>query len=264
MYELKKKALGSLPVYMPEELLKKHKMLLCFSTREGGQSKKKFSSLNLAYHVGDDRLDIYKNRSKLLEALCIDKSIPIHACNQIHGTDILIIEGNEMSLSSKNADGIITDKKNTPIMVMGADCNLIIIADIKKKVIGSIHAGWKGTINKILVNALEIFKAKYDSKNKDILIYLGPSIRGCCYAVTALFLKKFISKFGDGDYYVITENNEILLDLAKVNKMQALKFGIPQQNIIDSGKCTYCDEDFFSYRRSKKTGRQAAIACIVK
>ncbi len=264
MYDLKKKELESVPVYLPEELLKKHKILICFSTKDGGQSKKKYASLNLAYHVGDNRLDIYQNRVRLLQALSLDKRLYINACNQIHGTDILIIEGNERSFSSKNADGIVTNKKNTPIMVMGADCNLIIITDIKKKAIGSIHAGWKGTLNKILVNALEIFKAKYGSKEKDILVYFGPSIRGCCYLVNELFLKKFISKFGDGDYYIISENNEIFLDLTKVNIIQALKLGIAQENIIDSGKCTYCDEDFFSYRRNKKTGRQAAIACIIK
>jgi polyphenol oxidase len=263
MYDLKKKEFDTLPFYLPEELLKRHKILVCFSTRDGGQSKKKFASLNMAYHVGDNRSDIYQNRMKLLEALRLDKSLRINACNQIHGTDILIIEDKETAFSSKNADGIITDKKNTPIMVMGADCNLIIFADIKKKVIGSIHAGWKGTLKKILIHALEIFKAKYNSKEQDILIYFGPSIRGCCYEVTELFLKKFISKFGDGDYYVKGSHNEIRMDLAKLNKMQVLKYGIPLKNIIDSGKCTHCDENFFSYRRNKNTGRQAAIACII-
>ncbi|MDZ7837163.1 MAG: polyphenol oxidase family protein [Actinomycetota bacterium] len=146
-------------------------------------------------------------------------------------------------------------------MVMGADCNLMMVVDTKNRVIAAVHSGWKGTLKKILHKTIGHLEQSYDSVAGNLLLYLGPSIRKCCYHVKEDLVKRFIKIFGEGNYYY-RKNNNIYLDLAGLNIKQARDAGLMDNNIFDSGICTFCDERFFSYRRNKVTGRQAAIGMI--
>jgi len=110
------------------------------------------------------------------------------------------------------------------------------MADIKKRVIAAVHAGWKGVLKKIELNAVNMFKSKYDSDLKDILVFIGPSIRKCCFKVTKETLDLFLNTYknnlpveklknglDDIDYYFI--------DLVKIIKNNLINSGIPKNNI---------------------------------
>lgn len=296
MYEIKKIVLNDMPLYMPLDLIKKHGIIICFTTREGGCSKGNFSSLNVSYHVNDNNIDVEMNRKKIFNSLRLKQSGKIFCGEQVHKDNIYVFNSkekinriiNNMAACNNNTaikdniidvripqtDGLVTSLKNIPIMVMGADCNLILISDIKRKIIAAVHAGWKGTLKKIVVKTLNLIIEEFKSKKKDILVYFGPSIRECCYSVSEPELTKFINIFGNGNFYRkvnkknVTKNKYgrktyYFMDLVKINYTQLLNFGISPQNIFDCNKCTCCEDSFFSYRRDKVTGRQAAIASVI-
>ena len=146
-------------------------------------------------------------------------------------------------------------------MVLGADCNLIIIIDMKKRAIGVVHAGWKGTLNGILTKTLTSFKKNFNSSAEDIFVFFGPSIRDCCYKVDKELIDRFKERFNKEDYYY-RKDKDFFLDIVKLNLIHLKDFGIQKDNILDVGQCTNCSKGFFSYRRKDITGRQGAIAMI--
>ncbi len=265
MVQIEKTLVDGLPVYLSTYLRNNYRIIFCFTTRNGGYSNGEFESLNMDYNVGDSKVNVAKNREIVLKKLGLDKIKQIYSVNQIHGSNILNINKDINLASSDNipekADSLITDLKGIPIMVMGADCNLILIADIAKKVVAAVHAGWKGTLHGIITEVILHMKRGFGSKVRDIFVAFGPSIRKCCYKVDNSTLEKFIDKFGCGSFF-IKKNNDIFLDLVNINYMQLKKLGLNEENISDCGACTYCTHGFFSYRRYKITGRQAGIAII--
>jgi len=254
----------NLPVYLSNYLKNNHGIIFCFTTSKSVQDNGESDSFNIDYYTGESEENVRKNREMILKKLELKKNRKIYSAKQVHGTNILNINKN-MNLESDNimkeADCLITDLKNIPIMVMGADCNLILVTDINKKVIAAVHAGWRGTLQELPAKVISYMKINFGSKSKDIFIAFGPSIRKCCYKIDNNVLKKFTDKFGLGSFFA-KKNNDIYLDLVDLNRIQLEKSGISEENIYDCGKCTHCNENFFSYRRNKETGRQAGIAII--
>lgn len=262
---IEKTSLDGLTIYLSPRLGKEHGIVFCFTDRNGGYSKGKFNSLNMDYNTGDAMINVKRNREKILKKIGINGEGKIFSVRQVHGNRILNI--NEYAKTNSDdipeeADCIVTGLKNTPVMVMGADCNLILIGDIRKRVVAAVHAGWKGTLKEIAARTVLYIKNKFNSNAEDIVAYFGPSIRRCCYKVDRLVVDKFTDRFGCGDFFSVVDNS-IFLDLVRINYMQLQEAGIYKENISDCGECTYCNSDFYSYRRSKITGRQAAIAVIV-
>jgi len=283
--KIEKIELDNTIVFTSLELKEKHKILLFFTSRKGGFSSGEYRSLNLGYHTGDDPENVSKNRNKLLKIFSSSGVSGMFSLNQIHGDNIFdinneFIENNPElikntpsfsvhSPSDISADGLITNISMIPLMVMGADCNLILMADVKKKAVAAIHAGWKGVLKKIELKAVNMFKANYGSDLEDIFVFIGPSIRNCCFKVTKETLDLFTNIYknnlpskrlkkdsGNTDYYSV--------DLVRIIKNNLINSGIPKNNITDSGMCTFCNEDnlFFSYRKEKITGRHAGIIMI--
>jgi len=235
-----------------------------FTTRDGGSSRKPFNTLNLAYHVGDDEKSVLKNRQLIIEKLLNPGPEYIYSALQVHGDNVLYVDkytGHKDGNISTEADSLITNKRNIPIMVLGADCNLIIIIDIKEKAVGVVHAGWKGTLNGVLGKTLLEFKEHFNSSPENVLVFFGPSIRNCCYKVDSILINSFREKFGK-EHYEYKEGKDFFLDIIKLNLIHLKDFGIQKDNIFDVRKCTGCNNGFFSYRRENNTGRQAAIAMI--
>ncbi len=256
---------GNFTFYLSGYMREKFGIVFCFTNRSGGYSKGRFESLNLGYHTGDNEMDIKRNREKILERLDIASASKIYSAEQVHGSRILDIN-KEINLEydniNKKADCLTTDMRNVPIMVMGADCNLILIADTKKKAVAAVHAGWRGTLQGIATSAISYMKDRFKSEKRDMVAAFGPSIRKCCYEVDESLIKKFAEKFDSRDFFEKRGNN-FFLDLVKVNRIQLEEAGINRDNIYDSGGCTFCNHSFFSYRRSGITGRQGAIAAIL-
>jgi hypothetical protein len=176
---------------------------------------------------------------------------------QVHGDDILVARGGVgASKGCPDADAYITDEKNLPIAIRTADCVPVFIFDPRRRVIGLAHAGWKGTYKGIAAKTVQRMRAKFASEPSDLKIVLGPSIRECCYQAGEEFRHYFPSHTKDRGGY-------LYVDVVGANRDQLLQAGVLKENIFDSGICTYCNKNYFSFRREgEKAGRMISLMML--
>lgn len=204
---------------------------------------------------------IAARRSELLAALGLDyaKMQPnLVGVRQQHSGIVLPI-GREAYGAELNwlnpvgdADGIITDQPEIPLMTIHADCPAILLYDPVNRVAGTLHSGWRGTVAQIGREGVRQMVEKYGSRPQDILAGVGPSIGACCYQVGEPVLSEVKAAFGveaaaelllqqpDGSYH---------LDLGQAIYRTLREAGLAAANIELGGICTLCqNQDFFSYR----------------
>lgn len=181
---------------------------------------------------------------------------------QKHTDRIIVLNSNA---EKKIADAVITTQSDILIGIDVADCVPILLYDKNKEAIGAVHAGWRGTANKILEKTINKMSDKFSSSAKDILIAMGPAIRQCCYEVGSEVFEAVRDVTGEGAYYIPKED-KYYLDLPTANMYQAISLGVPKENIWILPECTYCLPDRFnSYRYTKgKTGKQSGFIMIIK
>ena len=159
----------------------------------------------------------------------------------------------------KDVDGLITDKENITMMSTNADCCLILIYDPVKKIVGNVHAGWRGTFDKIALNAINLMKETYNSNPKDILCFLCPSIRKCHFEVdedVKTMCEKAFEYTNKLD--LIIEKGEVkegkqkyFIDTVLINKLLLEEAGVLPENIVDSGICSVCESEHIHSRRAE-------------
>jgi hypothetical protein len=176
---------------------------------------------------------------------------------QKHTDKVQILDA---SFEPKLADAVVTHEKGVLIGVQVADCVPILLYDTERKIAGAVHAGWRGTASSILRKTIEVMKNRFSCEPSNIVVAIGPSIRGCCYTVGPDVSEAVHAATGEGIYHKIHEG-KYCIDLASANRHQALSAGIAEANLWLSDECTYCNPDkFFSYRYTKGAGgRQAAF-----
>jgi len=225
----------------------------CFTTKHGGVSDGAYSSLNLAFHVDDNSEVVNKNHSLLADELNYDKNRLVHM-KQIHSDIVHIITSGDNFKNPPTCDALITDRGNTPLMVMVADCSPILFYDSVKKVIAVAHAGRQGAFKNIVKNVLDSFKNNYGSREKDILVTIGASIGECCYEVGAEIYEE--AKELNLVYSISKRENSYYLNINNILKKQLLNSGIQEKNIDISHECSCCKSSkYFSYRADRITGR---------
>jgi YfiH family protein len=170
--------------------------------------------------------------------------------------------------------------------VQTADCVPILIVDPKKRVVAAVHAGWRGTLQRIVVKAIGKMQMKFKSKPADLLAAIGPAIGGCCHEVGTEVATQFQSQFVEApdwfdEFRTGDEPNPIqwlnmmppghqpppqnvLFDLRKANRAQLLSAGLLAPNIFVSDLCTACRPDLlFSYRKEgAASGRLMSVIGI--
>jgi YfiH family protein len=189
---------------------------------------------------------------------------------QVHGNRVETVsretvrEGNRIKgdLFFKGCDGLITDVPNLVLTARVADCVPIFLFDRPRRIIGLLHAGWRGTAAEILSGAVERMKGEYSSVPADIEVYLGPSIERDCYPVKMDVFRKF-DRWNEKSR---DPGNDWKVDLRDINRQQAMAQGIPEENIVISRYCTACSTDvLYSHRASLgDCGRMAAFAALRK
>jgi YfiH family protein len=205
---------------------------------------------NLAYHVGDKKSNVDNNRKILADKYNYDYKKLI-SMNQTHGNNVEIIDENSKKIID-DCDGLITNIKDIPLMVMVADCIPILLHDEKKGVIAALHAGRNSTFLKIVEIAINKMKENFGTNPSDIKAILGPSIQKCCYEVSDELIN--IVKASFGSQFVDAKN----IDLQGINKSILIKNGV--ENIAISTICTKCTSRVhYSYRKEAKTGRFAGV-----
>ena len=209
----------------------------------------------------------------------LDPQAQVYRVKQVHGNTVLTpqqISSNsqEENTSFPDADGIITEANQQSVWVASADCNPVLIADRSTGQVAAVHAGWRGTAQKIVPNAIARFQA-HGSQLQDLLIAIGPAISGSVYQVgenvaaevgKSILLDQDSEQFKDNktvlnalleieDSPVLEDQHpqRVKLDVRRVNQIQLQQLGIEQEQIAIAPYCTYQQPNyFFSYRRTKQ------------
>jgi YfiH family protein len=258
-----------------------------FSTRHGGMSGSYCADgipgeLNLGFTADDDRATVLSNRRLLAEAITGDASTPLVTIRQIHSGALVVAtsvdasgpDGRERSF---RGDGLMTDSPGLLLGIQTADCIPVLVADRKRRAVAAFHAGWRGTVKRIVENGIGRMRLEFGSRPEDLVAAIGPGIGACCYAVGEEVLSEFESQFTyapelfrevyDTDpvrtkypMLFLTQcapGHSFLgpgthLDLIEANRRQLLAAGLKPRSIHFTGGCTGCQPTlFFSHRTSR-------------
>lgn len=271
-----------------------------FSTRIGGTSRAYGKNdLNLGFTKDDSHAAVERNRAAFLKELGAVKSKrggsrsrngafwPLVTLRQIHSDIIHLVDS--IPDAPLPGDGLITATPGLLIAVQAADCLPLILVDTKRRAVGAFHAGWRGTLKRIVEKGVGEMYRCFGSRPRDLKAAIGPGIRGCCYEVGEEVRAKFESQFAYAAklFREIKESDpvrekypllflsarppghsqplyRIFLDLVEANRQQLIAAGVPAKNIEASLPCTNCHPELlFSYRAEKgKTGRMMGAVGI--
>ena len=263
-----------------------------FSTRTRGVSAAYGGhALNLGYTRHDTHAAVEENRAILLRVLgAVDsegKGWPLVRLRQVHSDIIHRVDHPPEQLLT--GDGMVTDTPRLVIAVQSADCLPVLLVDGKRRAVGAFHAGWRGTLARIVEKGVGAMRLHFGSEPEDLRAAIGPGIASCCYAVGEEVRDRFHAQFAYAAalFREVTESDPvrerypllfmtarapghsdagriIYLDLREANRRQLLEAGLARTNITALDFCTACRTDlFFSHRAEKGvTGRQMGAVGI--
>lgn len=228
------------------------------TTREGGVSQPPFHSLNLAYHVGDNKAHVDQNHELLAEAMGYDVRQIVHM-RQVHGNGVFRVDATYDYSFVPECDALITDLPETPLMVMVADCIPILFYDPEHHAVAAVHAGRSGLFKGVIPATLDAMQKAYGSRPETILACLGGSIHACCYEVGEAIVSE-AERLGFG-YAVEKRDGKWYLDNVTIADRQLESGGIKKEHVEMMPVCTGCQSDtLFSYRKENQTtGRFAGV-----
>ncbi len=235
-------------MFASNKLKKQKEIKHFFFSRKGGFSKGIYESLNCGLGSKDSKLKVKKNLKYVAEKLQI-KENNLKLMYQTHSNKVSIITRKNLRKKRFSSDAIITKLKGIGIGVVTADCVPILIYEKKKKIIGCIHAGWRGAFSGIIENTIK--KIKRINSNNKIIASIGPCIGKKNYEVDLKFYRKFINQSKKNKiYFSSSSKNKKLFDLRRYVFDKLKKLNIEIDNLKYD---TFQDKNnFFSYRRSKK------------
>jgi len=244
---------------------------MAFSTRLGGVSNGVYESLNMGLHVGDQAEMVLENRRRFLGIFNAQLDDMV-ACQQVHGNEVMRVNGIDRGKGSRNlgdvimnCDAMITNEPGIYLMSFYADCIPVYFFDPINRAVGMAHSGWKGTMNKIVVNTVEAMRKEFNTAANELQIFIGPGIANCCFEIQPDLLAKVKTEFS-GFHAIINyrQNGSISWDLQETNSQLLVQAGVNPLNISICKLCTACHADsFYSYRREKgDTGRMGALIGI--
>jgi YfiH family protein len=232
----------------------------CFFSRKNGVSKGIYNSLNCSINSKDKKENVIQNINIVSKKLNCEKK-PIVALNQNHGNKVVCFNNRQDVKNKIIGDAIVTTMKNVGISVLTADCVPILIYNPKKKIVGCVHAGWKGALNGIIENTVDKF-LELNSNTRDLVVAIGPCINHHHYEVGHDFYKKFVDQNNNNQqFFIILNDKKYLFNIRNYINVKLIGLGI--NNIDHIEMDTFSNkENFFSYRRSKKNDDKDYGRCI--
>jgi polyphenol oxidase len=266
-----------------------------FSTRTCGKStvyrpEQRASELNLGFTSSDDPAHVALNRQRFFSAVTGDSDFAAVTLRQIHSSIIRRVGRSDAATEAiHKADGMMTDEPGVLLAIQTADCIPVLIADTKRRAVAGFHAGWRGTLKRIVESGAGRMRLEFGSRPEDMVAAIGPGIGQCCYSVGEEVRAEFDSQFAyAGDLFCdvydsdpVKEKYPLLfltarapghsdmgpslhLDLVEANRRQLLDAGLKSDAISVVGDCTSCRTDrYFSYRAEHGfTGRMFSAIAI--
>lgn len=230
------------------------------SERSGGISAGEIGTLNLSFSAGDHPENVKENRRRIAQAMGVVPQRLIFP-SQTHSNTVQIVDEDTLPGQLTQTDALITNTPGICICVMSADCVPILLYDPVNRAVGAVHAGWRGTVSKILTLTIQAMQAHFGSQPGNIIAGIGPSICPQVYEVGPEVISA-VEQAYNTDELIAGKNGQGkgFLNLWEANRIQLLQSGVPAHAIEIAGVCTYTESDrFFSARKSgNKAGRFAA------
>jgi polyphenol oxidase len=266
-----------------------------FSTRIGGASNAYCATgatgdLNLGFTSEDSFETVAENRCRLVEAICGTRATPLMGLRQFHSNLVLVVSPSDAERRRPSrADGLMTAEPGLLLAIQTADCIPVLVADRRRRVVAAFHAGWRGTVQRIVELGIGRMRLEFGSEPKDLVAAIGPGINACCYAVGQEVLDGFESQFSyarelfhevyDSDpvrtkypMLFLTQRApghssigpQLHVDLTEANRRQLLSAGLNPDDVAIVKGCTNCRPDlFFSHRGAHgRTGRMMSVIGI--
>ena len=226
------------------------------STRHGGVSPFPFASLNVGLNTDDRPEHVQENRRRFFSSLGIDP-IQVASSHQIHDDQILTVT---QPGRFEGYDALITNLPNQFLTVTVADCTPILIYDAGQQAVAAIHAGWRGTVARIVEKTVKAMQEQFGTQPTNCYAYVGTCIDGCSFEVGNEVAEQFDETYKQFD----TGRQKFLIDLKAANVAQLAWAGVGATQIGVSPYSTVLDNrDFFSYRvENGNTGRMLAVIGI--
>ena len=240
-----------------------------FSTRPGGVSRAYAAQgappeLNLGFTADDPRENVLHNRRLLAEGVTGDPATPTVTVRQVHSDVIVVAGAGDLAQPICEGDGLITNQPGILLGIQTADCVPVLVADRQRKIVAAIHAGWRGTVKRIVENAIARMCEEFGSAPPDMVAAIGPAIGPCCYAIGEEVRAEFQSRFAYAGDLFEQVGPTLRLDLFEANRRQLLSAGLAPESIRLAGGCTACQPNlFFSHRASQgRAGRMLSVIGI--
>lgn len=245
-------------------------------------SEKKHGSMRLHHPEMDG--EAWKNRALFLREMQVpcqskcdsDRSIlelPDHMVPALAHGDVIECISKVTAPQTLRCDGLLTDKKKLPLTLTAADCPPVFFFDPFQRVIGLAHSGWRGVAANLPGKMIKRMQAEYNCDPRYIEVYIGPGIRECHFEIGP----EVAEQLG-----VIGATGKMMFDLPGTIRADLLEAGVDKFKIVDSGECTYCQENkprivsiggkrepveitgskYFSFRRDKPEVLQTMLAVI--
>tara|TARA_B100001175_G_C19494266_1_gene634364 strand:+ start:1088 stop:1852 length:765 start_codon:yes stop_codon:yes gene_type:complete len=231
----------------------------CFFSRKNGVSKGIYESLNCGIGSNDNANDIKRNLEIVSKKFNIQRD-RLALMNQTHSNKVLIVE-NIKNFKRFDCDALLTTNNEIALCVLTADCAPILIYDEQKKIIGCIHAGWKGAFSGIIENTLSQL-SKMGGNTKKLIAIVGPCISQNNYEVRKNFYLDFMAQSKENQKFFKKRSDDFFsFDLRGYINKKLLDLSVfTIENIaVDSFASK---NDYFSHRRAKKLGEDDYGRCI--
>jgi YfiH family protein len=262
-----------------------------FSTRLNGASMtynfgEGPGELNLGWTAADPPETVAENRARFVQAIAgRGAQMQLVTIRQTHTPIVRLIEPGHGPLvtpegkAALRGDALMSSLPNLLLGVQTADCVPVLLADTRKRAVAAFHAGWRGTLARIVERGVGTMRLKYGSRPQDLIAAIGPSIRGCCYSVGEEVRFEFDSQFAYArelftevyDSDPVKEKYPLLfltarapghsnigpqihLDLQEANRRQLLDAGLRKKNITVIAECTACT--YLPGARGQSTARR--------
>lgn len=204
-----------------------------------------------SYAVDDDPQRVEANRARLAEKLRFAPE-RFAVNRQVHGIEVHPVD---REVRECEGDGLVTDRPGVLLGVTVADCGPLLLYDRKRRAVGALHAGWRGSAEGIVRAGIERMRQEYGTGPDDLLVWLGPSAGPCCYEVGEEVAERFdpvCSRALGRGKYLFDNRRAILLEL--------LAAGVDAASVQIDIRCTICDRRFHSWRRDREeSGRMVAV-----
>ena len=252
----------------------------CFTTRLGGVSEGIFSTMNLSFTRGDNRLAVEENYRRLATAMEVDYEKFVFT-DQTHTVNVRKVtmadagKGLVCERDYQDVDGLITNEPGLVLSTFFADCVPLYFVDPVHRAIGMSHSGWRGTVARMGKVTLEAMQWEYGTNSADVICAIGPSICQDCYEVSWDVAEKFAKEFSGHEQEILVESQKnkkiqadadkkYQLDLWRANEIVLLEAGVKKEHIAVTDICTCCNPDvLFSHRASNgKRGNLGGILCL--